>query len=59
MFLREHRLTKSIYLAQAPGYKGTVTRFESRNRCVYEMYASAPGGGEFKALEVTSTRVEG
>jgi RND superfamily putative drug exporter len=28
LMLREHRLTKSIYLAQAPGYSGNVTRFE-------------------------------
>lgn len=26
--LREHRLTKAIFLAQAPGYRGEVTRFE-------------------------------
>ena len=28
LFLREHSLTKSLYLAQAPGFRGDVTRFE-------------------------------
>jgi RND superfamily putative drug exporter len=28
LFLREHQLTKSIFVAQAPGFQGDVTRFE-------------------------------
>jgi RND superfamily putative drug exporter len=28
LFLRQHQLTKAIFLAQAPGYRGNVTRFE-------------------------------